>query len=81
MNTLPDKAMVGIMKVVDCHFALKFRLDPFIDLKPSLIANLLPCINKGFIALHEHISNHNNHHQSEKILNQENNSLTIHYLF
>eukprot|EP00569_Conticribra_weissflogii_P008742 CAMPEP_0171367504 /NCGR_PEP_ID=MMETSP0879-20121228/6125_1 /TAXON_ID=67004 /ORGANISM="Thalassiosira weissflogii, Strain CCMP1336" /LENGTH=316 /DNA_ID=CAMNT_0011875551 /DNA_START=463 /DNA_END=1413 /DNA_ORIENTATION=+ len=36
MNTLPDKATVGIMKVVDCHVAPKFRLDPFIDMKPSL---------------------------------------------
>mmetsp|Transcript_7244 Transcript_7244/g.14542 ORF Transcript_7244/g.14542 Transcript_7244/m.14542 type:complete len:391 (+) Transcript_7244:2-1174(+) len=80
MNALPDKRMVGRMKVIHAHFASNFDVGQFIDMPPCHMAELLPRINEAFqelffLLVRSFVMVEVNH-----ICRGEHNSLSIHYL-
>lgn len=77
MNSCKDKGTVAMMKVVDAHFGRDFCVDPFEDMSPSLVIEILGFVNRGFDALNVQKISFANIPNNEDRGVQENNNLTI----
>jgi len=84
INALPDKKLVARMKVVDTHFARKFDLNPFRELAPSLIAEILGFLSRAFAELEGHgklplVHDYGKYKRKQEGVSR-NNNLTICFL-